>query len=134
MEHRWGERFNVDIAVRLATRPFAVRTGRLADISLSGACIRVPFDLRLLTRVQVAFVLPQRFAHATPVISAYVARRSKDGIGVEWCEFAPQAVVELLRSAGAHRPERRRGTPAAPAPDDADAPALDSGALSLHGG
>jgi len=40
------------------------------------------------------------------VISAYVARRHRDGIGVEWCDFAPQAVVELLRSPAARSRNR----------------------------
>jgi hypothetical protein len=104
MEHRWGERLEVDLAVRLGSRPYAVRTGRLIDVSVSGANIAIGADLRVLSRVQVALVLPGRFAHATPVISAYVTRRHRDGVGVEWFEFAPQAVVELLRFAG-----RRKG-------------------------
>jgi hypothetical protein len=98
MEHRWGERFAVDIAVRLGSKPYAVRTGRLADVSMSGGNILVGVDLRLLSRVQVALVLPGRFAHATPVVSAYVVRKHRHGVGIEWCEYAPQAVVELLRS------------------------------------
>jgi hypothetical protein len=111
MEHRWGERFVVDIAVRLGSRPYAVRTGRLIDLSMSGGRITIGMDLRVLSRVQVALVLPARFSQATPVpvISAYVARRCRDGVGVgvgvEWCDFAPQAVVELLRSSALHRPE-----------------------------
>lgn len=102
MEHRWGERFAVDIVVRLGSRPYAVRTGRLTDLSMSGASIRIGMDLRVLSRVQVALVLPARFSQATPVIGAYVARRHRDGVGVEWCEFAPQTVVELLRSSALH--------------------------------
>jgi hypothetical protein len=109
MEHRWGERFRLDIAIRVATRQFATRAGRLVDLSLSGACIQAPLDLRPLTRVQVALLLPRRPKQATPVISAYVTRISANRIGVEWCEFAPQAVVELLRSNGAPRSRSDRG-------------------------
>jgi hypothetical protein len=99
MEHRWGERFTVDLAVRLAARPFSVRTGRLVNLSVSGADIRVAFDLRLLSRIQVAIVSPHRVAHPTPVVAAYVARKYKGGVGVEWCDHAPQLIIELLRSA-----------------------------------
>ncbi len=91
----------VDLLVRLHSRPYAVRTGRLIDLSMSGGYILTGMDLRELRRIQIAFVSPHRFSHATPMISAYVARRQRDGIGVEWCDFAPQAVVELLRSPGA---------------------------------
>lgn len=103
MEHRWGERFGVDILVRLGTKPYAVRTGRLTDLSMSGGHIKISLDLRLLSRVQVALVLPGRFSHATPLIGAYVARRHREGVGVEWCDFAPPAVVDLLRSPAIHR-------------------------------
>ena len=42
------------------------------------------------------------------MVAAYVARKSKDGVGVEWCEHAPRPVLELLRYIAAHRPERHR--------------------------
>lgn len=114
MEHRWGQRFEVDFAVRLASKPYTVRAGHMTDLSLSGANITTTLDLRILSRIQVALVLPSRLTHATPVVSAYVARRHRTGIGVEWCDFAPQAVLELLRSCSpAHARERlqRRQTP-----------------------
>jgi hypothetical protein len=98
MEHRWGERFAIELPVRVAVRPFAVRPGRLANLSVSGCAIKVAFDLRLLSRVQVAIALPHQCNHAIPVIAAYVTRKFKDGIGVEWCDFAPRPVIELLRS------------------------------------
>ncbi len=91
----------MDILVRVHSRPYAVRTGRLTDVSMSGGFIVTSVDLRELRRLQIALVLPHGFSQATPVIGAYVARRHPDGIGVEWCDFAPHAVVELLRSPAA---------------------------------
>jgi hypothetical protein len=124
MEHRWGKRFAVDLAVRVAGKPYNVRMGRLLDLSVSGAYINVSADLHLLSRVQIAIIaLPQRFVHPTPMVAAFVARKSKDGIGVEWCEHAPKPVLELLRYIAAHRPEGRRT--AAPAhPESAPAPRI----------
>ena len=98
MEHRWGQRVAVDIPVRITGHPFSVRTGRLSNLSVSGAFIKAEFQLRLLSRIQVAIEAPQRSRHAAPIIAAYVARKGKDGIGIEWCEFAPNAVKDLLRS------------------------------------
>jgi hypothetical protein len=106
MEHRWGERIAVDIPVRLTARPFAVRAARITNLSLSGAFIRVGSEARVLSRVQVVIEMPLRFKHATPVLSAYVARKCKDGIGIEWCDMAPRAVVELLRAAPPRRPKQ----------------------------
>jgi hypothetical protein len=107
MEHRWGERISVDLAVRIAARPFSVRTGRLVDVSLSGCAVDGGTDLRMLSRVQLAIVTPHRFTRTTPVISAYVVRRYAGGIGLEWCEFAPRAVIELLRARTLLRRERK---------------------------
>jgi hypothetical protein len=92
-----------------------VRTGRLANLSVSGAFIKADFDVRLLSRIQVAIELPQRSRHDAPLIAAYVARKYKDGIGVEWCEFAPPDITRLLQSFTARRYVRLRkpGPPAA---------------------
>jgi hypothetical protein len=67
-------------------------------LSVSGAFIKVDYDLRLLSRIQVAIEMPQRSKHEAPVLAAYVARKYKDGIGVEWCEFAPAPVPQMLYS------------------------------------
>jgi PilZ domain len=108
MEHRWGQRLSVDLAVRIAGRPYNVRSARLADLSASGAYIKVHADLRPLSRVQIAIALPHKLTRPTPMVAAYVVRRCKDGIGVEWCEYAPQPVLELLRYAAAHRHDHHR--------------------------
>jgi PilZ domain-containing protein len=115
MEHRWGERISLDIGVRIGAQPFAVGTGRLLDLSMSGANLKIRGDLRVLSRIQVALMLPSR--RATPLISAYVTRRHRDGVGIEWCEFAPQPVCELLRSSELGR--RRAHTRTARTPDPA---------------
>jgi hypothetical protein len=97
MEHRWGERVQVDFPVRIAALRFSVRGGRLADLSVSGALLKADLDARLLSRVQVAIILPLWSKHESPLVDAYVARKHKDGFGIEWCEFAPPSVSELLR-------------------------------------
>ena len=77
---------------------FAVRSGRLANLSVSGACLKTDFDLRVLSRIQVAIELPHRSKHEAPTVAAYVTRKFKDGIGIEWCEFAPQVISRLLQT------------------------------------
>jgi hypothetical protein len=103
MEHRWGERVGVDIPVRITGHPFSVRTGRLSNLSISGAFIRADVDVRLLTRILVAIELPHRPKRGAPMIPAFVARKFKDGIGIEWCEFKPPEVNRLLQSTSARR-------------------------------
>jgi hypothetical protein len=96
MDHRWGRRLQVDIPVRVAAHRFAVRDGRLIDLSVSGALIEADIDARVLSRVQVILLLPAYPRHEAPTVEAYVARKHQHGIAVEWCEFAPRAVRDLL--------------------------------------
>jgi len=62
------------------------------------------------------------------MVAAYVVRHDKDGFGVEWCEYAPKPVLELLRRAAAHHrtAEPGRYVPASdslvPASDSLDEP------------
>jgi PilZ domain-containing protein len=111
MEHRWGERVGVDIPVRITGHPFTVRTGRLSNLSVSGAFIRADVDVRPLSRILVAIELPQLPKRDAPMIPAFVARKLKDGIGIEWCEFKPPAINRLLQSSTArHYRHKRAGT------------------------
>jgi len=111
MEHRWGERVRVDFPVRVIAHRFSVRDGRLADLSVSGALVKAEFEARVLSRIQVALDSPLWPKHESPIVEAYVARRYKHEFGIEWCEFAPRAVTELLRAVVTrpHAHLRRRG-------------------------
>jgi hypothetical protein len=102
MEQRWGERLPVNLPVRVSAHAFSVRDGRLTDLSVSGAHLAVDVDLRPLARVEIVVVLPYRSKHEAPTIYGYVTRRHRDGFGLEWCEFAPVPVRDLLRSAVRH--------------------------------
>lgn len=110
MEHRWGERVRVDLPVRITAHPFAVRHGRITNMSVSGASIKAEFDLRLLSRILVVIEMPHKMRYEAPSVAAYVTRSGKADIGIEWCEFAPPAVSELL-AALASRPYVRRRKP-----------------------
>jgi hypothetical protein len=98
MEHRWGERVQVDFPIRITALRFSVRSGRLADLSVSGALVNADLDARPLCRVQVAIILPLWSKHESPVVEAYVTRKHKNGFGIEWCEFAPPCIGNLLRT------------------------------------
>jgi hypothetical protein len=108
MEHRWGKRIGVDIPVRITGHPFTVRTGRLSNLSVSGAFIRAEVDVRRLARILVAIDLPYRTKCDAPTVPAFVARKLKDGIGIEWCEFKPPAINRLLQSSSARHYHRKR--------------------------
>jgi len=104
MEHRWGERFAIDMPVGLGVPLSTPKRGRLVNLSLSGAFIKTSLDVRLLSRLQVVFKPGRGRKHSPVTISAYVARKADEGIGVEWCDFAPTVVAELIRTTTQRHP------------------------------
>ncbi len=59
--------------------------------------MKASLETRLLSLVHVAIILPMWPKHESPIIEGYVARKYKDGFGLEWCEFAPRTISELLQ-------------------------------------
>ncbi len=117
MDNRLGERVAIQLAIRLtSTRPQMICIGRLKNLSRSGALIAVA-HLQLYSLIHVVIQYSGSSNKNDEAIAAYVTRLDDDGAGVEWCEFAPPTVAELLQSstAPAHRLD---GTPLnSPAPE-----------------
>lgn len=96
MEHRWGERVAVRHTVELASSFSPPVAGSLENVSSSGAFVRT--EGRGPARGPVDVILRngdsgRRHSERVP---AYVVRETARGVGIEWCEFAPRAVRELM--------------------------------------
>ena len=96
-DSRWGNRVRVNIPVQVSADTLAAADGCMTNLSLSGALVKADVDLGLHALVHVSINMPSP-THRAAAITAYVSRRAKEGIGVEWCEFAPSIVKDLLRS------------------------------------
>jgi hypothetical protein len=97
MEHRWGERIRMDMPVHVSADEVAGILGCMRNLSLSGALLRIDANLRLNALIEVSVELPQP-SHPPAILLAHVSRKWKEDIGIEWCEFAPIVVKDLLRS------------------------------------
>jgi hypothetical protein len=97
LEHRWGERFPLDLPVQLAVNTVSGIDARLKNLSLSGALIEADFALRIHTVIEIRVPMPLS-TQTTTVVKAYVIRKFNDKVGIEWRDFAPHAIKELLRS------------------------------------
>jgi hypothetical protein len=97
-ESRWGNRVRVNIPVQLSGNDLTAN-GSMRNLSLSGALLKADVDLGLHALVQVKVNVPSPPQRA--LIPAYVSRKVQGGVGVEWCEFAPDVVKDLLRSPAA---------------------------------
>jgi hypothetical protein len=97
MEHRWGERVRVNIPVHVSAAASAGTGGCMKNLSLSGALMKSDSDLRLHSLIEVHIELPPPSPRVA-IVKAHVSRKLKEGVGIEWCEFAPTVVKDLLRS------------------------------------
>jgi hypothetical protein len=97
MEHRWGERIRMDMPVHVSADEVAGILGCMRNLSLSGALLRIDANLRLNALIEVSVELPQP-SHSPAILLAHVSRTGKEDVGIEWCEFAPIVVKDLLRS------------------------------------
>jgi hypothetical protein len=99
--HRWCQRLAVDIPVLVAACALPAVHGHLKNLSLSGALVETDNELPLHAYIAISVKLPETGESATTVM-ARVRRYLKGAVGVEWCEFAPRTVKDLLRSASVH--------------------------------
>jgi PilZ domain-containing protein len=94
MEHRCGFRRTATAQVLVRTPDGISAKAELRNISASGALLRTPLPAPLYALVSVRF--PGRIdAHW---IEAHVVRQADDGLAIEWTEFSPDVVREVLRS------------------------------------
>jgi PilZ domain len=96
-ESRWGDRARVNIPVQVSANAVTGADGCMKNLSLSGALVKADVDLELHALIQVSIKMPPP-SQRSAAITAYVSRKAKEGVGVEWCEFAPGVVKDLLRS------------------------------------
>lgn len=91
MERRWGQRLPLGELVDLSVGTQTIR-GYLRDVSLSGAFLQTPELLPYMGRV----CMHLRHSWVSADVEAYAARACDEGIGLEWCDFAPEPIVALM--------------------------------------
>ena len=96
MDHRWGQRIAVDLAVQLLWQPRMVAVGRLMNVSVSGAYVRAGYVPALLAPVRILGFLSESEGTRREAIEGYVVRRERDGFGIEWFELAPAGICRFL--------------------------------------
>lgn len=111
MEHRWGKRTPLDLAVRCYLGSGFVASGRLTNASLSGAFMQTSVRVPTLAKVFVELYPNDLQRDRASLLAAYVVRGSADGVGIEWGEFSPAPIAALLsRTAVYTGPQRRQPT------------------------
>jgi hypothetical protein len=70
--------------------------GRITNVSISGAFVVSPLPVSLFSYVEVQFTAMVNGKRARMAVEGQVVRKEAGGFGVEWCEFAPEAVRALV--------------------------------------
>jgi hypothetical protein len=96
MDHRWGQRVAVDLAVQLLCHPRTIAVGRLMNVSISGGFVRTGLVPALLAPVRILGFLSEHEGMRREALEGYVVRRERGGFGIEWFELAPAGVCRFL--------------------------------------
>ena len=85
-------------------------SGRVSNVSLGGALIVSSLDSNVGARILVSIPMDADGSTYESVLAAYLVRRSDTAFAIEWAEFAPTEVIDLVRACGEseRRPERER--------------------------
>jgi hypothetical protein len=119
MEHRWGERVALRLTVELSSGSLPPIAGSLENVSSSGAFVRTGEPRPARGPVEVTLRESDCDHNNGMRLPAYVVRETETGVGIEWCEFAPHVVCELMtrdRRTGCTRARARAQPPARRSP------------------
>jgi hypothetical protein len=95
MEHRYGVRRPCKLRVLVSTSGGMAGTGRLRNISMSGAFIETPLPLPMYAQLRVAALHGDGSSHLLE-FPAVVVRHDADGVGVEWGDATPARICQKL--------------------------------------
>ena len=96
MEHRLGTRVPTSLPVRIVRARAALAFGRMLNASSSGAYIETSATLPLLARFDIVCGPACSDRAHCPGVPAYVTRVGRGGVGIEWLEFAPEMIRQLV--------------------------------------
>lgn len=95
MEHRWGSRRPCRAHVCVSAGGGIAGTGRLRNVSTSGAFLETALPLPLFGQVAVAILRDDGAVH-TIEFTATVVRREADGYGIEWTDATAGPICRTL--------------------------------------
>ena len=97
MEHRCGYRRPIAAQVTLRTRGGLAAEGRIENLSCSGALVRTCLPLPVHMYVIVQFAADrERGPRDRTFVPATVIRLLDGGFAIEWIEFAPPAIRNII--------------------------------------
>ncbi len=109
MEHRWGHRQDIDRSVHVCFRGGVLVRARIRNVSTSGAYVLSELPVSLFSYVKISFVGIRRGQRVATQIEGQIVRRDSRGFGVEWNDFAPEALQALTCDPPRRMPVEMKG-------------------------
>ena len=100
MEHRWGERVELNCAARLLLQDGTSFEGRVRNASISGALIATGGRAPPYAALSVALIPGIDERRRTLELPACVVRMARGSLAVEWRDMAVPTLIALLREVG----------------------------------
>ncbi len=88
IEHRAGRRLDTDVGVRFVALPATIGSGRLTNVSLTGAFMETASKLNLAAVLYIEGLDSNKECDsdgAARRLAATVVRRCSAGVGLKWC-------------------------------------------------
>lgn len=101
VEHRCGCRWTLCLTVVIQTLQGTTAKATLVNVSASGALLKCQVEVPLQSQVRVTF---PAMAGVRRGALAQVVRRCTESVAIEWSEFLPQIVPQLLSAQTPTRP------------------------------
>ena len=95
-ERRSEPRLSVNEIVRIEHRGHEKGLGCLRDVSRSGAYLATKHRLRAGDSVRLRLTSLDSGLDDAIIVEARILRRRRGGMGVQWRDFAPPCVLELI--------------------------------------
>ncbi len=96
MEHRFGQRVSTQLRVALEVSPDGINTGRLRNLSVSGAFVQTTLLPGTMGRVRVYFDEQHSRGSLKFGLDAYLVRSTPEVLGLEWADSESAILLALL--------------------------------------
>jgi hypothetical protein len=97
MEHRWGNRIEIDLEVEIFCFKEPLGHGRMKNVSVSGAFIETDVPLRPMNAIRLIDTGYSKRRGGENYLSGYVSRCTGRGMGLAWWDLAPDCARRLVQ-------------------------------------
>src|SRR5438445_8850828 len=96
MEHRFGHRVSTQLRVGIGVSSQSHSSGRLRNVSVSGAFVQTHLRPPSIVRLRVYFDEQHSHGSFKFALDAHLVRSTSEGLGLEWVDSEPAILLAFL--------------------------------------